>query len=113
MNSLNRVLLSILLPLLFSSALYAETDEQLAAIEEMGRLYGIALPCQYVTETRRIKQAMVSELPKKRYLGQLFEETTNTSFLAFVESAAACPGEGVFAGDVDIGMAELKRVFGD
>ena len=89
----------------------AETDEQLAAIEEMGRLYGIALPCKYLEQTRRIKSEMVDALPKKRHLGQLFEQETNRAFLEFVESRAACPAESALAAELDRAVEELNRVF--
>ena len=72
---MNRILIFMLglYASLLSLHALAETDEQLAAVEAMGGLYGIALPCNYLEQTRRIKSEMVAALPKKRYLGQLFE----------------------------------------
>ena len=32
-------------------------------------------------------------LPKKRGLGDMFEDETNRSFLEFIKSGKACPGE--------------------
>lgn len=94
-----------------STALFAETEEQIAAIEDMGKWYGIALPCKYLDQTRRIKQEMVAALPKKRYLGQVFEQATNRSFLDFANAREACPGEASLAKEVDIAVDTLNRVF--
>lgn len=89
----------------------AETEDQLLAIKEMGALYGIALPCQYLQQTRRIKAGMVENLPKRRYLGQVFEQATNDSFLEFTRSGAACPGEDEMAGRVDAAIEGLQKNF--
>ena len=104
----------LLLPLFAYSSLAetpAETREQLATIESLGQLYGIALPCNYIQQTRRIKSAMVAALPKKRYLGQAFEEATNESFLEFHKAGGQCPEETTLATQVDAGIETLNAAF--
>lgn len=109
----------IVIALLFSS-LFAYTSlaqtpdksrEQLTAIESLGQFYGIALPCKYIQQTRKIKSAMVAALPKKRYLGQAFEEATNESFLDFYKTGAQCPEEATLATEIDLGIEVLNAAF--
>lgn len=54
---------------------------------------------------------MVDALPKKRYLGQAFEEATNESFLEFHKNAAQCPGEATLATQIDIRIEALNTAF--
>ena len=89
----------------------AETEEQMQAVKAMGALYGIALPCKYLQQTRRIKSGMVENLPKKRYLGQVFEQATNESFLDFTRTGVACPGETEMAAQIDAAIQELQSQF--
>lgn len=91
----------------------AETSEQLATIRSLGHMYGIALPCSYIQQTRRIKSSMVAALPKKRYLGQAFEEATNESFLEFYKAGGQCPEEAVLAIQIDAGINALNSAFND
>lgn len=72
---------------------------------------GLLCHAKYLQQTRRIKQAMVDMLPKKRYPGQLFERSTNDAFLLFVEAAAACPGEEEIARDIDTAIAQPGQPF--
>ncbi len=89
----------------------AETREQITSIESLGQLYGIALPCNYIQQTRRIKSAMVAALPKKRYLGQVFEEATNESFLAFHKTGGQCPGKAALATQINARIETLNSAF--
>ena len=83
----------------------------LAAVEELGRLNGIALNCRYFDQVKRIKQILIDNLPKRRELGQVFEEKTDASFKEFIQSGAACPSPVAFASDVGKAGDELARVF--
>lgn len=98
---------------MFSAGLQAATDEQISAIEELGRLNGIALQCKYLDQTRNIKRALVAALPKQRSLGHIFENATNSSFLVFIESSADCPGVDNLMDRVDTGIRTLYNVFAD
>ena len=90
---------------------FADTDEQLAAIEHLGQLNGVALQCKYVDQTRHIKQALVAVLPKQRNLGQVFQDATNKSFLEFIEQGGKCPAKDVLGTRIDSGVVALGSVF--
>jgi hypothetical protein len=79
------------------------------AVAELGRLNGIALNCRYFGEVKRIKRILIESLPKRRELGQLFEDQTDASFKAFIKTGAACPSPAAFALEVDAAAAELTR----
>ena len=106
---------TLLLPFLYAHAIQAqttlETTKQLDAIKIMGQLYGTALPCNYIQQTREIKTAMVTALPKKRYLGQAFEEATNEAFLQFHKDGAKCPSEDALQHKIDTAIDTLNNAF--
>ena len=108
----------ISLPLLIVAAIWtmpanAVSDIQYNSIKRMGELNGVALQCRYFHETRRMKKALTATLPKRRQLGQAFDESTNDSFMAFIETNATCPDEAEFARQVDTGIQELDAAFSD
>ncbi len=105
------LLLSAALLTVAPMSVLAETEEQLQAVKEMGALYGVALPCKYLQQTRRIKSGMVETLPKKRYLGQVFEQATNESFLEFTKAGTTCPGEEEMAEKVNAAIEQLQQHF--
>jgi len=107
------ITLALLLPFLMSSRPQAAADGQLQAIEDLGRLNGVALQCKYFQQAQRIKSALIIYLPKERQLGQRFEDATNESFLDSLEDATACPGKDALAARVDAGIKTLKKVFPD
>lgn len=83
----------------------------LQAVEALGRLNGVALSCRYFDQVKRIKQILIDNLPKRRELGQLFEDTTNASFKEFIGSGAACPSPVAFTEDVGTAREELQKAF--
>ncbi|WP_456445718.1 hypothetical protein [Thiolapillus sp.] len=91
----------------------AESPEQKGyqAVKELGRLNGIALNCRYFDQAKRIKQMLITSLPKRRELGQLFEDETDASFKSFIQSGAACPSPAAFGAEVDKAGAALARIF--
>ena len=93
--------------------LFATTDEQLNVIAQLGQLNGMALQCKYFRQSNRIKQALVAVLPKQRQLGQVFEDTTNQSFLALLKDASSCPVEAAVAGRINAGIEALNAAFSD
>jgi len=104
--------LPITLALIFSThQAAAATDEQLNSIKRLGELNGVALHCKYLGEMRRMKQALVVALPKRRQLGQTFDDETNTSFLSFIQTKSVCPGGQQFTRDVDAAVATLNLAF--
>ncbi len=97
--------------LLVHNGLFAEPQEQLDAIRELGNLNGIALHCKALTETQRMKRALVANLPKKRQLGELFDYETNRSFMAFIDSNSSCPSPQNLSHDVDAALERLVSAF--
>ncbi len=77
----------------------------------MGELNGIALNCGYIDETRRMKRAMVSTVPKIRVIGIAFDEATNSSFLSTIKSGNSCPTEKSLSQQVDSSIEQLETVF--
>ena len=88
-----------------------ETEQQAESIRRLGELNGVALHCQYLDHTRFIKQSLVETLPKKRRLGDIFEEATNTSFLDFVKKAEVCPSPAEFDQQVNTAIDQLYKAF--
>lgn len=90
---------------------FAQSSEQLEAITALGTLNGIALHCNALGETQRIKQVLVARLPKRRQLGELFDYETNRSFLAFIENNRACPSAQSLTQQVDEALDRLQSLY--
>ncbi|MCW9024291.1 MAG: hypothetical protein OQK73_06380 [Gammaproteobacteria bacterium] len=105
-------ILNVCIALFFSSlVMAAETEPQRQSIEALGELNGIALHCQYLEHVRFIKQSLVETLPKKRRLGDIFEDATNTSFLAFAQRRDSCPSPAEFDQQVNAAIDQLYKAF--
>lgn len=89
----------------------AVNEVQFDSIRSLGRLNGVALHCQYLVETRRMKEALVNTLPKRRELGLAFDQVTNESFIDFIEQGLSCPKSVDFQRQVDAAIKALKEAF--
>ena len=96
---------------LFAGQGLAISDTQYRAVEQMGKLNGVALQCRYFEQTKIIKKALVNALPKRRQLGEAFERVTHDSFMEFMESQATCPEETDFNQAVEEAIRQLNQVF--
>ena len=94
-----------------AARVHAVSDNQREAIDQLGQLNGIALQCKYHDEAKRIKQSLIVSLPKKRGLGDLFEEATERSFMAFIKEARRCPEKPDFVVQVDNAIGGLRSAF--
>ncbi|MEJ2454424.1 MAG: hypothetical protein P8103_09740 [Candidatus Thiodiazotropha sp.] len=106
--------LSLLLPLTMAlgwTSVFAESEDRLSAIRALGKLNGVALHCNALAETQRMKRALVANLPKKRQLGELFDYETNRSFMAFIENNASCPSPQALNREVDAALRNLESVY--
>lgn len=103
----------LLMVFLFNSLAQAQgmDDAQFAIIKKLGELNGVALNCQYLNETQRMKKALVLALPKRRQFGEAFDVETNAAFLRFIENKSECPAEAAFSKQVDAAILELDAVF--
>ena len=89
----------------------AADSEQLAVIKQLGQLNGIALHCKALPETQRMKRALVSNLPKRRHLGELFDTETNSSFMQFISKKEQCPSPQELHQKIDAAIQELEKVY--
>jgi hypothetical protein len=90
---------------------YAISDEQYNSIVALGELNGIALHCQFLDETRRMKGSLINALPKRRQLGEAFDIATNDSYLKFIAEQSECPAAETFTVQVDQAIKVLQQVF--
>ncbi|MGD2119988.1 MAG: hypothetical protein PVG66_16645 [Chromatiales bacterium] len=100
-----------IIALLLQSPVSAFSDSQLAAVARLGELNASALQCRHIDQVRRIKQALVVHLPKRRELGELFEQTTNTAFLNFIEQDKVCPDANELQQQVGAAIEQLAQEF--
>ncbi len=110
MGKINLIFVSILL-VICQSSLWAASENQLAVISKAGELNGIALQCQFLEQTQRLKRAMVLNLPKERKLGEWFDVNTNLSFLDFISSKSVCPDAHSFRSQVDNSIKQIESAF--
>jgi len=106
------VILPVTITLMLSAfQAMAATENQLNSIKHIGQLNGVALHCKFLTEARRMKLVLVARLPKRRQLGQIFDDSTNESFLAFIQNRSVCPDQQQFILKVDAAVADLNQAF--
>ncbi len=112
-HRLSRLLPHLAIPLLLlaHSPAFAVNDDQLQAIRALGALNGVALHCDGLAETQRIKRALVLNLPKRRQLGELFEYETNKAYMAFIDKDETCPGEADLARRIDEALKALEAAY--
>ncbi len=96
----------------FTTTLQAATESQMRAVEKLGQLNGVALSCHNLAATRRMKLALIDAVPKERYLGELFDDVSNDSFLVFQQERKLCPIKSEYNAELDEALAELHRLFG-
>jgi predicted dithiol-disulfide oxidoreductase (DUF899 family) len=89
----------------------AEEEARFATIRQLGDLNAVALHCKALPETQRMKQALVRVLPKRRQLGELFDQQTNTAFLRFMEQKANCPSPATLHDQVEQAITALEQAY--
>ena len=111
--SARRACLCLALSVLLAAATsaLAEQDARYAAVSALGEVNGVALNCRYVDQVRRMKSAVVDNVPKERSFGLAFDEATNRAFLAFIREARECPGPTEMERQVDQGIDKLRSTF--
>lgn len=115
MSSVLRVFLVLLTsgilmpPLVWGQPLW---EQQNQAVSRLGELNGIALNCDYPAETMRMKKALIANVPKRRGIGQLFDDKSHESFLSIIRQGAICPDERELQGWIDEAIVTLKQVYG-
>lgn len=102
-----------LLLLSFQAQAQSYSADQYETIRQLGQLNGVALNCQFLSETRRMKKALVVTLPKRRQLGELFDTETNNAFLKFIEEKRECPSEDELSQQVDDAIVALDKAYAE
>jgi hypothetical protein len=86
-------------------------DPRYAAVSALGELNGIALQCKYLDQVRRMKAAVVANVPKERSFGLAFDQATNDAFLAFIRQGDACPTHDAHERQVGHAIDRMRTVF--
>lgn len=108
------MLRSALILCLLSIALTAHaanslTDAGLAEVEALGVTNGVALACDYIETSSRIKAVIIEYAPKSRRYGAAFEEATNKSFLDQTKKEpTTCPDGPTLNEQVDNATQRLQ-----
>lgn len=104
-------LLAAFIPCLLALPAQAIDEVQYGSISHLGELNAVALNCRYLEQTRRMKKALVAALPKRRALGQAFDDKTNEAFLVLMKTEEDCPDKEAFENDVGSAIQALNQAF--
>jgi hypothetical protein len=89
------------------------TDMGLEEVQALGRLNGQALACSQKENISRIKAVMITLAPRTRRYGEIFEQTTQESFLVRSREQASCVDAPVIALQVEDIATRLDTMFPD
>ncbi len=103
--------LSLALVLSLNIAPAIAADEGSAAITAIGEINGIALACQQMAIVSRARNAVATTAPKTRANGEIFEEATNSNFLAFGKDKKTCPDAATLAQRLNDAEQRLSSAF--
>ena len=104
---------ALILFLCLSSRVAIAQNLHLDAIRSLGKLNGVALQCGFFDQTRLMKQVLVEVLPKRRSLGQAFDQATHDSYLSFTENKRRCPTQVELMLEVNESMRHLRQVYSE
>ena len=86
-------------------------DDGSAAITALGEINGVALACQQMAVVSRARHAITSSAPKTRGNGEIFEESTNASYLEFGKSQKTCPDAATLVKQLNDAEKRLSAAF--
>ncbi|MGE0080540.1 MAG: hypothetical protein AB7U81_04525 [Thiohalomonadaceae bacterium] len=110
MNGLAGGLMAVLLLGGMSASAGAAQDTELSrSVARLGELNGVALACNQGALAARLREIMVDTAPKERGVGEVFENATNESFLAFGRAGRECPDGRTLAEQIDRAREALER----
>lgn len=114
MPSSRLTLLALLLAGLsgFSHAAGTPGAELQQSVSALGQLNGIALACQQMALSARLREILINEAPKEREIGELYEQATQTAFLAQGQEGKSCPDSKAFAVQIDDARTTLRKSLG-
>ena len=76
-------------------------DTALQAISDLAQVNGLALACSELKAARRAKDLMIAHAPKTARFGNAFEEGTQQSYVAQINTQVACPDATALAAQLD------------
>jgi hypothetical protein len=85
-------------------------DGGTAAVEQLGRLNGIALACQQPAIASRARNSIQTTAPKTRAIGESFEQATSAAFLD-QGKGRNCPDAATLAGLLETAEKDLQAAF--
>lgn len=85
-------------------------DAGSAAVEQLGRINGIALACQQPAIASRARNSVQTSAPKTRAIGEIFEQATNGAFLD-QGKGLACPDTAALVGRLEAADKDLQAAF--
>jgi protein SCO1 len=96
------MIVSLLALLLFVGNARADSNTAplAASVQALGHLNGQALSCGHKEVAARIKEIMITRVPKTRELGAAFEQATTDSFLG--QGKTGCPGSAPLRVEVEV-----------
>lgn len=93
----------------FSQAAGTPTPELQQSVSTLGQLNGVALACQQMALSARLREILINEAPKEREIGELYEQATQISFLAQGQEGKTCPDSKSLVKQVDLARENLRR----
>lgn len=80
-----------------------------ASVETLGQLNGIALACNQMALSMRLRDILINEAPKARNIGEWFEQASQQSFLTQGKENKPCPNSRALANDIDAANQSFRR----
>ena len=88
----------------------AATDNELAAVDELGRVNGTALACSRADLVAKAKALMIARVPKARRYGEAFEAATDAAFRAQTANPS-CPVDVILSLRLEAADLQLGNLF--
>lgn len=95
------VALGLACTLLAPAQAQTPTELGLQAISDLAQVNGEALACQKMKAAGRAKNLMIAHAPKTAPFGSTYEEGTQQSYTAQMNSTLACPDASTFSVRLD------------
>lgn len=79
------------------------------SVEMLGQLNGIALACNQMALSTRLRNILIDEAPKARNIGEWFEQATQRSFLTQGQENKPCSNSRALADDIEVAKVRFRR----
>lgn len=85
-------------------------DAGTVAVEQLGRLNGVALACQQAAIASRARNSLLTSAPKTRAIGEAFEQATSKAFLD-QGKGRSCPDAATLVSLIASAEKDLQAAF--